>query len=90
MPTTSSTHLREQLRSLVHRKTGIGEIDLARFKQLRVRLGLTQSELADLVPVDRTALTAWEKGTKNPTPEHAKKLAVLLDEMERLAGEIRR
>jgi len=89
MATTSSTYLRERVRSLVHRKTGVGEVDLARFKQLRVRLGLTQSELADVIGVDRTALTAWEKGTKNPTPEHAKTVAVLLDEMERLAGEVR-
>ena len=84
MATFTSTQIRERLRSLVNRKTGVGEVDFAKFKTLRIRLGLTQAELTDLLGVDRTALTGWERGTERPTPTHAKVLAVLLDEMERL------
>jgi len=83
--TTNSRQLRERLRALVNRKSGAGEVDLAKFKSLRVRLGVTQAEMAELLRVDRTALTGWESGRKRPTPHHAKVLAVLLDEMERLA-----
>jgi len=86
MPTTTTTtHLREQLRAIVLRRTGVGEIDFHLFKQLRQKLGLTQLEIAGLIGVDRSAFTAWEKGSKAPTADHAKALVEVLDEMGRLA-----
>jgi DNA-binding transcriptional regulator YiaG len=80
--------LREGLRSLTLRKVGVGEVDWYTFKQLRVSLGLTQSEVAGLLGVDRSALTSWERRTKTPTREHAAAVATILDEMQRLSREM--
>ncbi len=82
--------VREQVRSLVNRKTGIGEVDIARLKSLRAKLGITQTDIAELVGIDRSAIAAYETARKNPSPKNRKALAVILDEMERVYEESQR
>lgn len=50
-----------------------------RLKELRLKKGLTQQEIADLVHVNRVTYTNWEKGKREPSFENIVKLADLLD-----------
>ena len=48
--------------------------------ELRMRKGLSQSELADKVFVTRQAVSRWEKGHYEPTMETKRKLKKLFEE----------
>lgn len=47
-------------------------------KSLRERFGFTQKQLAEAVGVNRTAVTLWESGHRNPSGSAEKMLAILL------------
>lgn len=48
---------------------------LTRLRELRVRAGLTQIDLADRSAVARTTIIRLEAGDPNPTPTTVRKLA---------------
>jgi transcriptional regulator with XRE-family HTH domain len=48
-------------------------------KNLREVAGLKQSQLAELVNVDQSAVSQWESGTVSPTADNLKKLATVLN-----------
>lgn len=50
-----------------------------RLKELRLKKGLTQQEIADLVHVNRVTYTNWEKGKREPSFENLVKLADLFE-----------
>lgn len=50
-----------------------------RLKELRLKKGLTQQEIADLVHVNRVTYTNWEKGNREPNFETLLKLASILN-----------
>ena len=50
-----------------------------RLKELRLKKGLTQKDIADLVHVNRVTYTNWEKGKREPSFENLIKLADLLE-----------
>lgn len=50
-----------------------------RLKELRLKKGLTQKDIADLVHVNRVTYTNWEKGNREPSFENLVKLADLLE-----------
>jgi transcriptional regulator with XRE-family HTH domain len=58
-----------------------------RIEALRDKAGLTQQQLADLVGVDKTAVSAWERKLARPDIRHlaavAKALKVTLDDLIR-------
>lgn len=47
-------------------------------KRLRLKRGLTQQELADILHVNRTTVTLWENGTNNPRVNMLVKLSKVL------------
>lgn len=49
-----------------------------RLKELRLKRGLTQQEIADLVHVNRVTYTNWEKGKREPCFVNLVNLADLL------------
>src|SRR6266566_6769810 len=53
---------------------------------VRTRLGLTQSELADLLGVTRRAVIDWEGGLTYPTVDHLKHFVVLAIERQAFRG----
>ncbi|WP_308117898.1 helix-turn-helix domain-containing protein [Streptomyces buecherae] len=48
-------------------------------RQLRIRAGLTQDQLASALPVDRSLIAHIEAGKRRPDPEHVKVFDKLLD-----------
>ncbi len=50
-------------------------------KRVRIDYGVTIQAVADVLGVSRMSVTAWEKGTSEPTGENATKYAELLREM---------
>ena len=46
-----------------------------RVKEARVRAGLTQRQLSEMVGVSPHAVWSWEAGKMKPTPEHLLELA---------------
>ncbi len=48
-------------------------------KEFRVSNNLTQKELADLLKVERTTVTMWEKGSSCPSIQTLKKIADVLN-----------
>lgn len=56
-----------------------------RLKELRIKKGITQVQLANALFVRQSSISAWENGTANPDFENQKKLAeiygVSLDEL---------
>ena len=53
---------------------------------LRVRAGLTQAEIAELVGVKRNAVTRWENGTRNPRGHVRTAYAELLEALTTRGG----
>ena len=47
----------------------------ARIKDARLKAGLTQKQLSELVGVSPHAVWSWEAGKMKPTPEHLLELA---------------
>jgi transcriptional regulator with XRE-family HTH domain len=47
----------------------------ARIKEARVRVGLTQRQLSEMVGVSPHAVWSWEAGKMKPTPEHLLEVA---------------
>ena len=47
----------------------------ARIKDARLKAGLTQKQVAELVGVSDHAVWSWEAGKMKPTPEHLLELA---------------
>lgn len=56
-------------------------------KELRLKAGLTQEQVAKLVDVDQAAVSYWESGKYKPLRKYQRKLAKLYgctaDELER-------
>ncbi|CAG6229746.1 Cro/CI family transcriptional regulator [Streptococcus pneumoniae] len=50
-----------------------------RLKKLRLKKGLTQTELGEKVGVKQNTFTNWEKGKREPSFENLIKLADLLE-----------
>lgn len=50
-----------------------------RLKELRLKKGLTQTELGEKVGVKQNTFTNWENGKREPNFENLVKLADLLD-----------
>lgn len=50
-------------------------------KRIRTDYGVTAQAVADVLGVSRMSVSAWEKGTYDPTGENATKYAELLREM---------
>ena len=50
-----------------------------RLKELRLKKGLTQTELGEKVGVKQNTFTNWEKGRREPSSENLIKLADLLE-----------
>ena len=53
----------------IHREWG------RRIRDRRLALGLTQTQLADILGVHQPALSYWEKGVSAPRDDHKVKLA---------------
>lgn len=53
-------------------------MDPAEIKTLRESLGYTQEQLADAIGVNRTAVTLWETGRRNPSGAAGKMLGILM------------
>ena len=51
-----------------------------KLKELRVKKGLSQKELADLIPVNQTAISQWERGVTTPNPNALKKLCQIFNQ----------
>lgn len=51
-------------------------------KRIRTAYGVTIQAVADVVGVSRMSVTAWERGSSEPTGENATKYAQLLREMK--------
>ncbi len=51
----------------------------ARIKEARIRVGLTQKQVSELVGVSPHAVWSWEAGKMKPTPEHLVELAYRCD-----------
>ena len=52
---------------------------VTRIKKIRISAELGQKQLAALVGVAQTTISAWESGTKNPTAKNYKRLAEIFD-----------
>ncbi|MDU3459939.1 helix-turn-helix domain-containing protein [Streptococcus oralis] len=50
-----------------------------RLKELRLKRGLTQQQIADLVHINRVTYTNWEKGKREPSFVNLVNLADLLE-----------
>lgn len=50
-----------------------------RIKQLRKQNNLSQKELADLIPVNQTAISQWERGVTTPNPNALKRLCTIFN-----------
>jgi len=57
-------------------------------KARRLALGLSQSELAELVGVGQNAVSQWETGARRPNPGTAVVLADALDQLEDAAMDL--
>lgn len=53
-----------------------------RLRELRVRLGFSQRELAEAVGVHESALSRWESGERVPRLDTAARLALVLRALE--------
>jgi transcriptional regulator with XRE-family HTH domain len=56
-----------------------GGVSVNRIKELRMRAGLQQKEIAIAAGVSRPTVSEWEHQKKDPTGERLKKLAALFD-----------
>lgn len=54
-----------------------GDVDM-RIRERRKEKGLTQTQLAELVNVDQTAISQWERGITQPRMKKCLKLAAVL------------
>lgn len=48
-------------------------------EKYRTKAGLTQAELAEKVGYDRTTITRWEQGTREPFASQVKAIAKVLN-----------
>lgn len=51
-----------------------------KLKELRLKKGLSQKELADLIPVNQTAVSQWERGVTTPNPNALKRLCQIFNQ----------
>ena len=51
---------------------------MSNLRELRLKRGLTQKELAKLLSVNRTTVTLWELGTNKPRADMLVKIAKVL------------
>lgn len=58
-----------------------------RLKAVRLRLGLTQAELAARAGLDEGSICRWESGWRQPSRWMAGRLTLILDRLENRAGE---
>jgi DNA-binding transcriptional regulator YiaG len=59
-------------------------------RRLRMLTGLTQRELAALVPAHRVTLARWESGTRRISPVAEARLRAVFDELRRAGQEAER
>lgn len=52
-------------------------------QRIRKSYGVSQSDMASVLGVSRLTVSMWERGQTDPTPEHARRYAELLDQMDR-------
>lgn len=57
-----------------------------RLKRLRILMGLTQEEVAELMNVRRETIGTWERETNTPNPICENKLQGILNNWEKLIG----
>lgn len=50
-----------------------------KIKEYRLKAGLTQGELAEAVGYDRSTVTKWENGSKEPLATTVKAIAIALN-----------
>ena len=55
-------------------------------KRIRIKMGLTQTEVAKLMQVRRETIGTWERGYNTPNPICESKLQGLLDDWGKLIG----
>lgn len=51
-----------------------------KLKELRKKYNLSQKELADMIPVNQTAVSQWERGITTPNPNALKKLCKIFNQ----------
>lgn len=51
----------------------------SRIAQIREQRGMTQSDLAEKLGVDKTAVSHWENGVSNPSSDRIPMIASALD-----------
>lgn len=51
-----------------------------KLKQLRKSKGLSQEELAKMIPVNQTAISQWERGITTPNPNALKRLCQIFNQ----------
>ena len=74
-PTTRSKRLPCQPRL---GKTEKGAKHLLKLKEIRLRVGLTQVQLAEIVGVSQANVSAWELGQSDPSTDTVRKIAAAL------------
>ena len=58
-------------------------------RKIRLEKQLSQTELAELLSIDRSVISKWENGTRSPTIDQAKQIADALGiRVSELIGEI--
>lgn len=57
-------------------------LNLENLKELRLKKGLTQTDICKAVGVSLPAYQMWERGISTPAPENYEKLIKLLEETE--------
>lgn len=50
-----------------------------KIKELRKQKNLSQKELADMIPVNQTAISQWERGITTPNPDALKRLCQIFN-----------
>ena len=55
-------------------------------RYVRERAGLTQAEMAKLVNRDRSAVSRWERGLRNPRADNRVRYSKLLAELKEVAN----
>jgi len=62
-------------------------MDSKEIKNIRIRLGLTQKELASRVKVDAGTVSRWELGRQKPGPQARRQLKRLARKVKEIASE---
>jgi len=61
-----------------------------RFRDLRLRAGMTMEEAGRLFGVGPATIYKWERGTRTPSPRYARAIAEVIPDLEALAAKVGR